>query len=121
MAECLHHQVQDLFLKENPNITPIIERICEIAHPEKIIVFGSVSRGENNSTSDLDILIIKSGPYDPISLIGDIYVNLHGIKQSVDIVLCSPEDVAKSKNNQYSVLYPALKEGKIIYDTETTV
>jgi len=121
MAEELPDQKQDSYLKKHPCITPIVKRICEIAHPEKIIVFGSVSRGDDLPESYLDILIIKSGNYDPISLTGDIYVHLHGIKQAVDIVLCSPEDIEKSMFDCYSVISPAIKEGKVVYEAKTAI
>jgi uncharacterized protein len=98
----------------------IISRIREIADPEKIIVFGSVGRGDNNPDSDIDLLVIKSGSYDPISLAGDIYVHLHGIRQSVDIILSSPEEIERNHHFQGSVLYPAMREGRVIYEAETS-
>jgi len=105
----------------DPLLASIISRICEIADPEKIVLFGSASRGDTNPDSDIDLLVIKSGNYDPITLTGDIYVNLHGIRQSVDIIMSSPEDIEKNRLFQGSVLYPALREGKVIYESETSV
>lgn len=105
----------------DPILAGIISRICEIADPEKIILFGSTSRGDNNPDSDIDLLVIKSGNYDPITLTGDIYVNLHGIRQAVDIIISSPDEIAKNRLFQGSVLYPALREGKVIYEAETAV
>lgn len=101
------------------NLESIISKICEIANPEKIIVFGSVGRGDNNPGSDIDLLVIKSGSYDPISLAGDIYVHLHGIRQSVDIVLSSPEEIEKNHQFQGSVFYPAMREGRVVYEAKT--
>ncbi len=105
-------------VKKNPNLNPIVKCICNIADPEKIILFGSLSRGDNESGSDIDLLVIKSGTYDPIRLLGDIYVNLHGIRQPVDIVICSPDEIEKFGKKNYSALYPALSEGTIIYENE---
>lgn len=105
----------------DPILAGIILRICEIADPEKIILFGSTSRGDNNPDSDIDLLVIKSGDYDPITFTGDIYVNLHGIRQAVDIIMSSPDEIAKNRLFQGSVLYPALREGKVIYEAETAV
>ena len=55
----------------------IIRRIVEVAHPEKIILFGSAARGEMGPNSDVDLLIIKEGA-DALDLMAQIYRNLHG-------------------------------------------
>lgn len=98
----------------NPDLTSIlasiISRICEIVDPEKIILFGSVSRGDNNSNSDIDLLVIKSGDCDPITLIGDIYVHLHGIRQAVDILLNTPGKL--KKEGIFRVQYAIMQYGK---------
>lgn len=38
----------------------IIERVVEVAQPEKIILFGSAARGEMGPNSDVDLLVIKA-------------------------------------------------------------
>ena len=43
----------------------IIRRIVEVAHPEKIILFGSAARGEMNRHSDVDLLIVKACVHRP--------------------------------------------------------
>lgn len=44
-------------------------------HPEieKIILFGSVARGEDTERSDIDILIITKNADDKLKIRGDIY------------------------------------------------
>lgn len=105
---------------DHPFIGQIVNIICKVANPEKIILFGSVGRGDPQKDSDIDLLIIKSGFYDPISLAGDIYVRLHGIKQSVDIIISSPEELDTQKNIFGSVFYPAVREGRVIYETKAS-
>ncbi len=36
----------------------ITRRILSVSDPEKIILFGSYARGENNTNSDLDLLVV---------------------------------------------------------------
>ena len=38
----------------------IIQRIVEVAQPEKIILFGSAARGAMGPHSDVDLLVVKS-------------------------------------------------------------
>jgi predicted nucleotidyltransferase len=46
---------------DQKTLDDIIRRIVEVAHPEKIILFGSAARGEMGPNSDVDLLIIKRG------------------------------------------------------------
>ncbi|MEK7398466.1 MAG: nucleotidyltransferase domain-containing protein [Candidatus Poribacteria bacterium] len=101
--------VRDDALKE------IIKRVVDVANPERIIMFGSAARGEASTNSDIDLLVIKDGEYDQSLLAGDIYMNLHGIKQAVDVVLVTSEQVERYRNTHCLVIAPALKEGKEIY------
>jgi uncharacterized protein len=93
----------------------IIRRIVEVAQPERIILFGSAARGEMGPNSDVDLLVIKRGEFHQGHLTGEIYMNLHGVGQAVDIILITPEQVEKYGNTHYLVIAPALREGKEIY------
>jgi predicted nucleotidyltransferase len=92
----------------------IIQRIVAVAKPEKIILFGSAARGEMGPHSDVDLLVIKSGA-NRLDLTGQIYRNLHGVGEAVDIVVVTPEDVERYHNSPALVIAPALKEGKVVY------
>lgn len=92
----------------------IIQRIVEVAHPDKIILFGSAARGEMGPNSDVDLLVIKSGAHR-LDLTGQIYMNLHGVGEAVDIIVVTPEDVERYRDSHALVIAPALREGKIIY------
>lgn len=93
----------------------IIRRIVQVAVPERIILFGSAARGEIGPHSDLDLLVIKSGEFNYGRLVGDIYVNLHGIGQAVDVIVVTPEDVERYRDVPYLVIASALREGREVY------
>jgi len=92
----------------------IIRRIVEVAQPEKIVLFGSAARGEMGPDSDVDLLVIKTGAHR-LNLTGQIYRNLHGVGEAVDIVVATPEDIERYHDNPALVIAPALKEGKVVY------
>jgi predicted nucleotidyltransferase len=48
---------------DQKTLDDIIRRIVEVAHPEKILLFGSAARGEMGPNSDVDLLVIKSGAH----------------------------------------------------------
>lgn len=93
----------------------VIKRVVEVAQPERIILFGSAARGGMGPNSDVDLLVIKGGEYDQGRLVGDIYMNLHGVGQAVDVILVTPEQVEKYRNTHCLVIAPALREGKEVY------
>ena len=93
----------------------IIRRVVETAQPERIILFGSAARGEVGPNSDVDLLVIKRGKFDHRRLTGDIYLNLHGVGQAVDVILVTPEQVEKHRKSYWMVIYPALREGREVY------
>lgn len=96
-------------------LNEIISRIVEVAKPDKIILFGSAARGEMGPNSDVDLLVVKGGDFHRGRLTEEIYMNLFGIGQAVDIIVVTPEDIERYKNSFAVVIYPALKEGKIVY------
>jgi len=87
-----------------------------VAQPEKIILFGSAARRQIGPHRDIDLLVVKRGPVHRLNLAGDIYVNLHGVKYPVDVIVATPEDLERYGNSHALIYKPALREGRVIYD-----
>lgn len=100
---------------DEKTLQEIIRRVVEVARPERIIMFGSAARGEMGPNSDVDLLVIKGGDYHAGHLAGDIYMNMHGVGQAVDIIVVTPEQVEQYRNVSYLIIAPALREGKEVY------
>ncbi len=94
----------------------VIERIVDVAEPEKIILFGSAARGGMGPNSDIDLLIIKQGG-DALDLMGRIYRRLHGVGAAVDAIVVSPEDVERYRDSHALVIKPALRDGTVVYES----
>jgi len=97
----------------------VIRRIVEVAQPEQIILFGSTARGEMGPDSDLDLLVIKSGVHRR-RLAQQIYMNLFGVGQAVDVIVVTPEDIDRYRDAAGLIIEPALREGKIVYERKTS-
>ncbi len=93
----------------------IIRRIVEVARPEKIILFGTAARGAMGPNSDVDLLVIKPGDFHRGRLTEEIYMNLFGVGVAVDVVVVTPEDVERYRDSFALVIYPAVREGKVVY------
>lgn len=94
----------------------ILERVVEVAQPEKIILFGSVVRGEMEPESDVDLLVVVRGTVHRRDLAGKIYRNLHGVPVPVDVVVVTEDDIETFSDKIGTILHPALKEGIILYE-----
>jgi len=92
----------------------IIRRIVAVVHPEQIILFGSAARGDMGRHSDVDLLVIKAGA-NRLELMGQIYRNLHGVGEAVDVIVVTPEDVERYRNSHPVIIAPALREGRVVY------
>ncbi|MBT9145767.1 MAG: hypothetical protein DDT42_01644 [candidate division WS2 bacterium] len=93
----------------------IIQRIVDVAQPDKIILFGSATRGEMGPNSDVDLLVVKAGVHRRW-LAQTIYMNLIGAGCPVDVIVVTPEDIERYGNAIGLVLEPALREGRVVYE-----
>ncbi len=48
-------------------------------------------------------------------LMGDIYMNLHGVGQAVDVIVVTPEEVQRYRNTHCLGIAPAVREDKEVY------
>ena len=100
---------------DQETLEDIIQRIVEVAQPERILLFGSASRGSVDRNSDVDLLIIKQG--GDSDLRARIYERLYGVGVAVDAILVSPADVERYKDSHALVIKPALQDGTVVYES----
>ncbi len=99
----------------NPaTLEEIVRRIVAVARPEQIILFGSAARGGMGRHSDVDLLVVKAGA-NRLGLMAQIYRNLHGVGEAVDVIVVTPEDVERYRNSHALIISPALREGRVVY------
>lgn len=104
------HQLDQAVLDE------IVRRIVDVAQPERIILFGSAARGEMGRDSDVDLLVVKDGAHRR-RLTGRIYDRLYGVGVAVDVVVVTPDDIERYRDSYALVIYPALREGTVVYES----
>lgn len=93
----------------------IIRRIVATAHPLKIILFGSATRGTFSKDSDLDFLVVVPDGVNRNRVARAIYRNMIGLLQPVDIVVATENDLRKHADNFSLIYYTALREGRELY------
>ena len=97
-------------------LNDIIQRVVEIAEPERIILFGSIAREEMNRHSDVDLLVVKDAPALR-QLTAKVYQRLYGVGAAVDLVMVTPQDVERYKDSHALIIKPALREGTVMYES----
>ncbi|MSU77644.1 MAG: nucleotidyltransferase domain-containing protein [Gemmataceae bacterium] len=99
-------------------LADVIRRIVETAKPQKIVLFGSGARGTMGPDSDLDLLVIKGGKFSRHRTTVAITRALRGKGAPVDIVVVTPAEVERYRDAHCLVICPALREGKVVYDSQ---
>jgi len=97
-------------------ISSIIEHIVRDFHPLQIVLFGSHARGDAGPESDVDLLVVLPQVTDKRKTAIEIRRTLADLPVSKDILVTTPEEIARRGDLVGSVLRPALREGKVLYE-----
>ncbi len=76
-------------------LNAIVERIEAIAHPERVILFGSRARGEARPDSDFDLLVIAESDEPRYRRSAWLYAALATIPVEAHVVVYTPSEVAE--------------------------
>ena len=98
-------------------IQAVVRRIVEGYQPDQIILFGSYAYGTPNEHSDLDLLIIKQNAEPRRSERSIAVRNLlwYADAPPMDIIIRTPEEMAKRTELYYTVEAQALQKGRLLY------
>jgi len=94
----------------------MVERIVAGFAPERVILFGSQARGETDAHSDVDLLVVLSDVVDKRQVTIRIRQVLADLPMAKDVFVATPEDIRLRGDLVGSVLRPALREGKVLYE-----
>jgi predicted nucleotidyltransferase len=104
-----------------PKVTPrlirrMARRLVEQFDPDQIILFGSHARGTAGPDSDVDLLVVmpitrKQKAATEVAM----RVAVHDIAVPKDIVVVSPEEIARNQHISGTLIYPVMREGKVLY------
>ena len=93
-------------------VTTLVERF----DPDQIILFGSYARGSARPDSDMDLLVVM--PFDERvrgEKIREVYAAVSGSGVATDVVVYTPERFSEYRDVVGTVVYPAVREGVVLY------
>ncbi|HYU21159.1 MAG TPA: nucleotidyltransferase domain-containing protein [Chloroflexota bacterium] len=98
-------------------IALMTERIVDRFHPLKVVLFGSHARGDAGPRSDIDLLVVLPDPVaDKRRATVEILRTLRDRTVPIDVVVTTPDEIARRGDLVGTVLRPALREGKVLYE-----
>jgi len=97
-------------------IDEMVRRIVARFAPERIVLFGSHARGAAGADSDVDLLVVMSVEGSRRKKATEIDLALSGILVPTDIIVVTPEQVERDRGQVGTIVYPALREGKVLYE-----
>jgi len=97
-------------------IREMVQRIVEGFHPELIVLFGSHARGDAGPDSDVDLLVVMPVNGSKRDLTIEIRKALAGIGLAKDVVVATPEELARYRDLVGTIIYPAIHEGTVLYE-----
>ncbi len=110
-------------LDTSPQLEPLVtreavesftRRLVDCFAPEKVILFGSMARGEHNTDSDADLLVVM--PYD-----GRAFEKVLEIRRTcrpafpLDLLLWRPEEVESRYGWGDPFIREAIDHGVVLY------
>ena len=105
----------DRFDKEVKNI---VEQLINLYKPQKIILFGSLMRGNPKPGTDIDFFIIKKNvPTLGVDRIRQLD-RLIKYKLATDFIVYTPEELDQRLKLGDPFIKSILSEGKILYDAK---
>ena len=96
-------------------IEHLVQRIVEEVHPLRIIVFGSAARGEIGPDSDIDLLVVMPDGTHRRRTAQLLYRRIRGARVPFDILVATPSDLERHRDNIGLVYRTILQEGKEVY------
>ena len=97
-------------------IAAMTARIVEEFAPLRVILFGSQARGEAGPNSDVDLLVVLPSVDDKRETAIRIRRALAHFPVSKDVIVTTPEEIARRGDLVGTVLRPALREGRVVYE-----
>ena len=94
----------------------MVDRIVGQFQPARVVLFGSRARGAASEWSDVDLLVVMRNVADTRKAAVEIRRLLADMPVSKDIIVATPDEIARRGHVVGTVLHAALREGTVLYE-----
>ena len=88
-------------------------------HPERILLFGSWARGEEDELSDIDLIVIKQTATPFLERLREVSTLLPAEIGGVDILVYTPDEFAAMQQEGNAFAEMITEEARLIYEQQT--
>jgi len=92
-----------------------VRRIVETVDPLRIMLFGSVARGDARPDSDADLLVVVPAGTHRRQTAQRILGRMQGIGIPIEVVVATPDDLERYRDDPGMLYGSMLREGREIY------
>lgn len=95
----------------------LVNKIVDYCKPEKVILFGSMARGDFGNDSDIDLLVIMNSDEKRPFRVKKIFEALRGVNRRypLDTIVYTPQELNRRLKMGDFFIKEIMNEGRIMY------
>ena len=105
-----------LWLITDARLKAAVDRLVSAVAPTKILLFGSHARGDADSHSDVDLIVVERTVSNRYEETVRLHRALTGLILPADILVVSEEEFDERSRTPGTVEHAAAREGRVLYD-----
>ncbi len=103
-------------LKSDPTLSEIVRRLVDVYEPERVYLFGSRARGDQDPDSDYDLIVVVPDEAPPSRKRSRLaYEHLWGTGKGADVLVWTRGRFDSRLHLKASLPATVLREGKLLY------
>ena len=95
----------------NAELERILNRLKNDPRVRKVLLFGSLARGDARDHSDIDLIVVKETQMRFLDRLDEFYDDA---REAMDILVYTPQEFEEMKERPF--VKSALREGKMLYE-----
>jgi predicted nucleotidyltransferase len=95
----------------NAELERILNRLKKDPSVRKVLLFGSLARGDARDHSDIDLIVVKETQMRFLDRLDEFYDDA---REAMDILVYTPQEFEEMKERPF--VKRALREGKMLYE-----
>lgn len=94
----------------------VVQAIVDDLDPIKIILFGSLARGDEHADSDIDLVVVLPQVDDKHAAAVAVRRATASLPVPLDVIAVDDAELQRRRDEIGSVLHPALREGEVVHE-----
>ena len=101
--------------RKHDDLAHLINEIVRIAHPLRIVLFGSFARRGVDAAHDIDLLVVVAEGTKRRATSSRLYGEIRGVRTPFDIVVATPSDLERRRGEDGLVYADIARDGRQVY------